>query len=135
MSKQALLKHVPLFSGLVGDELAALAGICYAAEAEPGTVLIEQNTTGSTMYIIASGSVEVFIEGLTDQRTLVVLGPGQVVGEMALLDYGYRSASARATTEGCQFYAIERDEFITRHGHTGQTQDLNRNGRPGRFNR
>jgi CRP-like cAMP-binding protein len=112
MSKQALLRHVPLFSGLVGDELAALANICQAAEAAPGALLIEQNTTGSTMYVIAEGSVEVFIDGLTDQRTLVVLGPGQVVGEMALLDYGYRSASARATGDGCRFYAIERNDFI-----------------------
>ncbi len=112
MSKKALLSQIALFNALDDDELGALAAICREKQAAPGDLVITQNTTGSDMYIIADGSVEVYIEGLTDHRTLVVLGAGQVVGEMALLDYGYRSASVRATGEGCRYYAIGRDAFI-----------------------
>jgi CRP-like cAMP-binding protein len=63
------------------------------------------------MYIVAKGSVEVFIQGLSDSRSLVVLGKGQVIGEMALIDQGYRSASVRATREGAELYLIESEAF------------------------
>ena len=112
MSKLALLKRVPLFAGLDGDELESLGAICSERSAEPDEMIVRQNTTGREMYIIGEGAVEVFIEGLSDERTLVVLGNGQVVGEMALIDYGYRSASARATKNGCTYYVIDRDSFI-----------------------
>ncbi len=56
-------------------------------------------------------AAEVFIQGLEDARSLVVLGKGQVIGEMALIDQGYRSASVRATKEGATLYLIESDDF------------------------
>jgi CRP-like cAMP-binding protein len=65
------------------------------------------------MYIVAAGSVEVFIQGLSDSRSLVVLGKGQVIGEMALIDQGYRSASVRSTKEGATLYLIESDSFYS----------------------
>jgi CRP-like cAMP-binding protein len=63
------------------------------------------------MYIIAQGSVEVFIKGLKEKSTLVFLGQGQVFGEMALLNQGYRSASVRGTAEGCKLYLLEYQKF------------------------
>lgn len=111
MTVRDLFKKVHLFSGLDDGELQQLAGIAVWGEAAPGTVIIQQNTTGTEMYVIASGSVQVFIEGFADERPLVVLGRGQVVGEMTLVDHGYRSASARVTEEGCTYYLIERDDM------------------------
>ncbi|MCA9875880.1 MAG: cyclic nucleotide-binding domain-containing protein [Anaerolineales bacterium] len=106
-----LLKRVQLFANLTPAELALLADICAPTEARPKELIIEQNTTGTGMYIVASGAVEVFISGLENARSLVVLGPGQVIGEMALIDQGYRSASVKATGEGATLYLIERDQF------------------------
>jgi CRP-like cAMP-binding protein len=63
------------------------------------------------MFIIAQGSVEVFIQGLGQENVLIFLGQGQVFGEMALLDQGYRSASVRATPEGCKLYLLEYQKF------------------------
>lgn len=63
------------------------------------------------MYIVAEGSGEVFIQGIENSRSLVILGKGQVIGEMALLDQGYRSASVRATSKGALLYVIESDDF------------------------
>jgi len=106
-----LLKGVQLFANLTDEELASLAEICTARQASPQELIIQQNTTGTSMFIVATGSVEVFIRGLENARSLVVLGRGQVIGEMALIDQGYRSASVKATAEGAMLYLIERDEF------------------------
>ena len=106
-----LLKRVQLFANLTSEELAAVADICTAVPIASQEVIIHQNTTGTEMYIIAAGSVEVFIQGVDNARSLVVLGRGQVIGEMALIDQGYRSASVKATREGATLYLIERSRF------------------------
>ena len=102
MSRLPLLKQVPLFAALTDSELALVEDLCTPKEAAPGEIIVRQNTTGSEMYVLASGAVEVYIEGLHDKikRPLIVLGKGQVVGEMALIDAGDRSASMRASQEG-----------------------------------
>jgi CRP-like cAMP-binding protein len=111
MSIPLLLKRVQLFANLNEAELAELSAICHEKPATANDVIIKQNTTGNEMYIVAAGSVEVFIEGLSNARSLVVLGKGQVIGEMALIDQGYRSASVRATKDGATLYLIESDAF------------------------
>ncbi len=111
MADWALMKVVHLFAGLERPELAQLAEICSEKEFSPGNLILEQNSTGSEMYIIAQGSVEVFIRGLDEENVLVLLGKGQVFGEMALLDQGYRSASVRATSDGCTLYLMAYQNF------------------------
>lgn len=111
MSISNLLKRVQLFANLEEGELNQLAAICQEKSVAAGETIISQNTTGNEMYIVAQGSVEVYIQGLSDARSLVVLGKGQVIGEMALIDQGYRSASVRATREGAALYLIESDAF------------------------
>lgn len=111
MSISNLLKRVQLFANLEPDELEQLAAICQEKTVGGGETIITQNTTGKEMYIVAQGSAEVFIQGLSDARSLVVLGKGQVIGEMALIDQGYRSASVRATREGASLYVIESEAF------------------------
>lgn len=105
------LKGVQLFANLTDEELSLLAEICTTKQVAPQELIIQQNTTGTGMYIVAAGSVEVFIHGLENARSLVVLGRGQVIGEMALIDQGYRSASVKATAEGATLYLMERDQF------------------------
>ncbi len=111
MSISSLLKRVQLFASLNANELEQLAAICTEKIIQPGELVIEQNTTGKEMYIVGSGAVEVYIQGLSDARSLVVLGKGQVIGEMALIDQGYRSASVRATKEGTVLYLVEGEKF------------------------
>ncbi|MCB9006767.1 MAG: cyclic nucleotide-binding domain-containing protein [Ardenticatenaceae bacterium] len=111
MSISNLLKRVQLFANLQADELEQLAAICQEKTVAGGEQIISQNTTGREMYIVAQGSAEVYVQGLSDARSLVVLGKGQVIGEMALIDQGYRSASVRATREGASLYLIESEAF------------------------
>ncbi|MCA9977340.1 MAG: cyclic nucleotide-binding domain-containing protein [Chloroflexota bacterium] len=106
-----LFKRVQLFNGLTPAEMDAVAAICTELKVTPGDQIIQQNTTGTQMYVVAEGAVEVYIQGLENARSLVVLGKGQVIGEMALIDQGYRSASVRATKEGATLYLIESGDF------------------------
>ena len=106
-----LLKRVPLFAKLGKEELTQIALICTEETVAPNELVIEQNTTGTEMYIIAEGSMDVFISGLNNSRSLVVLGKGQVIGEMALIDQGYRSASVRSTNGDVVLYRVESDDF------------------------
>ncbi len=111
MSVSKLLKRVQLFANLDDNELEQLAAISIEQKVEAGELIVEQNTTGNEMYIVSDGSAEVFVQGLKDARSLVVLGKGQVIGEMALIDQGYRSASVKATKNGATLYRIESDSF------------------------
>ena len=111
MSVSSLLKRVQLFANLNESELEKLANICQERPFASGDLIIEQNTTGKEMYIVAEGSGEVFIQGVDNARSLVVLGRGQVIGEMALIDQGYRSASVRATKQGALLYMITSEDF------------------------
>ena len=106
-----LLKRVPLFAKLGPKELAQIASICTEEKVAANELVIEQNTTGTEMYIIANGSMDVFISGLDNSRSLVLLGKGQVIGEMALIDQGYRSASVRATNGDVTLYRVESEDF------------------------
>ena len=108
-----LLTKVPLFAGLDAAELQQLVAILDERQIAPGELIIQQYTPGDEIYIIEQGTVEIFVEGLQEGKTLVLLGQGQVVGELALIDHGYRSASARATSrEGCKLLVLRGPEFM-----------------------
>lgn len=108
-----ILTNVPLFAGLDTAELQELVAILSERQVAPGELIIQQHTTGDEVYIIEKGTVEIFVEGMQEGRTLVLLGQGQVVGELALIDHGYRSASARATSrEACTLLVLRGPDFM-----------------------
>lgn len=60
---------------------------------DPGQVLFEKGDAGHEMYVVRSGEVQI-IDG---NRVFETVGPGGIVGEMALVDGGSRSATVRAS--------------------------------------
>jgi CRP-like cAMP-binding protein len=101
-----------MFSNLNEDELQQVANICVEKRAAEGELILQQDTTGTEMYIVAEGSMDVFVETGDEIHSLVVLGKGQVIGEMALIDQGHRSASVRAMKNGATLYLIESKQFF-----------------------
>jgi CRP/FNR family transcriptional regulator, cyclic AMP receptor protein len=67
----------------------------YGREYEPGDVLFREGESGDVMFVIQSGAVRITkgIEG--DERVLATLGPGEFVGEMAILNGKPRNATAK----------------------------------------
>lgn len=106
------LKGVELFDGLTADELQAVAALCQERRLKRGDVLIQQGQAGLELYIVTEGFVEVVRQSDgEDQRVVVQLGPGQIVGEMALVDQGPRSATVRALNTPTVVQVIPKQAF------------------------
>ena len=82
------LRGVEGLSTLSDAELSRLASIADIAEVPDGTVLTREGRRGREAFLIVSGEARVAREG----DEIATLGPGQFVGEMALLDHEPRSA-------------------------------------------
>ena len=93
-----ILARVDLFSDLTKEELGAIGNSCQQRTYPAGTVLIKQGDTGVGLYILTKGRVRVTQEQDPDraEKELGINGPGDVFGEMALLDDLPRSATVTA---------------------------------------
>lgn len=87
-----LLGRIPLFSGCSKRELRDIASLTTEVDFTKGTVLTRQGDPGDECFVIVQGTVDVAIDGMT----LAELEPGQIVGEMSLLDQGPRTATVTA---------------------------------------
>lgn len=98
MARQSHLDHlasVPLFSSCSKKELQAVAKASDEVSIAAGRHLCEQGEIGREAFIIVDGSAEVRRNG----RKVAELGPGDCVGELALLDHGPRTATVTAATD------------------------------------
>lgn len=76
-------------------------------------VIFEEGQSGSEMYLIHSGRVELsLVKGKTKPVRVNVLKPGDFFGEMAMLDDYVRSATAVALDENTQLIVIDRGHFL-----------------------
>ncbi len=66
----------------------------FGFKVEAGTKLFSAGDPGDDMYVVRSGSVRVFLEAGGTEKTLAILGVGEFVGEMSLLNGTCRSANA-----------------------------------------
>ncbi len=106
-----LLRRVPLFAGLDEQALAGLAAHLRRHTFRRGTMLFHKDQPGDALYVIESGGVRLFVptEG-GEELTVEIAGPGEVFGELALLDGQPRSASAEAIDETVA-YTMGREAF------------------------
>ncbi len=107
-----LLKAADLFTGLTDDQLQQLIDISQEVTYHANEVIFNQGDEGDRLYIIRQGQVEVNVESEPGRsRSQVYLGAGQVFGEMALIDYGARSATIRSIRDGTVVDGISREAF------------------------
>jgi CRP-like cAMP-binding protein len=90
-----LIRGVPLFAETDDAFLDRLAGEFNSRTYAPGELLAEEGEPGRTFFVIESGEAAVLVHGSEVRR----LGPGDSLGEMALIDKTARSATVRAETE------------------------------------
>jgi CRP/FNR family cyclic AMP-dependent transcriptional regulator len=105
------LAKVPFFDGLTREALSIIAQVTTDETHALGTRIFQYGDPGDKLFIILEGKVRISREvaGMGEEA-LAVLGPGQVFGEMALLDEAPRSADARAH-ERCRLLVITKDAF------------------------
>jgi CRP/FNR family transcriptional regulator len=96
-----LLKSVPLFADLEEEELERFSHVAVPRSFPAGTRVFHEGDDSDACYIVKEGSFRVTREH-SDGRaiTLATLGPGEIFGELAMLDGDQRSASAEALTDG-----------------------------------
>jgi hypothetical protein len=112
LERLLLLREVPLFCSLPPEDLKQIAEIAREQWYPQGENLCQEGEAGESMFIIVSGEVEV-IKGREDKRkSLAVRSPGEVIGEMALLDSQPRMATLRARGD-VRVLAIESEAFKT----------------------
>ena len=125
MTLSDMLSQVELFEGLEPAELEFIAAICDERTLSSGQIVAKQGEFGDELFVIWDGLVEVVHEEAPEDpapRTVVNLGQGQVFGEMALVDYGPRSATVRVASEVATVQAIPREAFLElceTHHHLG----------------
>ena len=88
----AQLADVAFFKGFEPDQLRRVAELAQQCEAEAGGELIGQGRPGQEAFVIVDGEAGVYIGG----RQVNTLGPGEIVGEMSLIDHNPRTADVRA---------------------------------------
>lgn len=107
-----LLSANPFFASLGEEAVAALASLCVTRSLDVGRTLFVQGDPGDALYAVRRGQVRIVAE-TPDGRstTLNLLGPGDVFGEVALLDGQPRTATAVAM-EPTELFAILRRDFL-----------------------
>ncbi len=89
------LKTLPLFQSLDDDSLNELAASLQRREFAAGVTLFHQDMPGMMLYLIDTGFVRIFSLGRTGQElTFEIFGPGDIFGELSILDNKHHSASA-----------------------------------------
>lgn len=78
-----------------------------------GSIIFNEGDNGNCAYLIESGRVEIFVNKNDQELPLGLLGPGEIFGEMAIIDNEPRSASARAT-ENVTLTVIAREQVYDR---------------------
>src|SRR5579872_61703 len=113
-----LLADCFLFQGLGSEERALLVARAHIRRFAAGDTIFLQGAPGSSMMAVLSGQVRISISSPEGKELLLaILRPGEVFGEIALLDGKERSADARAMT-ACSLAVLERREvlvFLERH--------------------
>lgn len=105
-SKNERLAAVPLFSHLGRRELDRVGEVVTEVRVKEGTVLGREGHHSSQAFVIVSGTASITIDG----RKVATVGPGELVGEMGLLDGGPRVATITADEE-MDVYVIEPGGF------------------------
>jgi CRP-like cAMP-binding protein len=107
-----LLRKTPLFSGLGPSELAAVAALAQRKRYAARQIVVQQTDPSDELFVIVEGRLKVVSAGADGRDTaLAIMGPGEVIGEVPLLDGSPRSATV-AALEPCELLVIRREPFL-----------------------
>ncbi len=93
----AELRGLALFGALSEEAVAFMASRLSIEEAEAGTWVFHEGDKGSALFVLLDGEMEVLKEGSAGRTLIAMLGPGDWIGEMSIVDIQPRSASVRTT--------------------------------------
>jgi CRP/FNR family cyclic AMP-dependent transcriptional regulator len=111
LSNLDLIRRVPLFSLLTGEQAQAIAEGVVKRRYRRGEVIVEQGTKSNSLFILLTGRARVVTADARGREViLAVLQPGDYLGEMSLIDNEPHSATVRAEVQ-CDALVLGRSEF------------------------
>ena len=106
------LNNIPIFIDLDEDETKDVSESCTPRNYPKNSMIILEEEFGDIVFIIIKGTVKITrVNDEGKEVILSLLGPGEIFGEMAIIDGEARSANALAQ-ENCELIAIQRSEFL-----------------------
>jgi uncharacterized membrane protein len=121
----ALLSCVPLFERLDADEKSLLAAQLEEETFSAGATIFRKGEPGNSIYIVAAGEVEIYVEDTTGGRIIFETAKtGDFFGELSLLDGDPRSASARAVADTKMLKVDRQDLELLFSRHPAAAMDI-----------
>ncbi len=106
------IKDVSIFAELKDDEIKSIADFCMPRTYPKNSMIILEEEFGDTVFAICEGTVKITrVNDEGKEVILALLGPGEIFGEMAIIDGESRSANALAQ-ENCTLLAFPQNEFL-----------------------
>lgn len=110
-NKISILKEIPLFAGLGEDLLLKIEAISIEKSYKKGEIIILQDTSVEGLYILVSGRLRISRSSEDGRvKVLAILSPGDIIGEMSLLDDESASATVE-TMEDSRLMLIRKEDF------------------------
>jgi CRP/FNR family transcriptional regulator, cyclic AMP receptor protein len=111
-NKLAVLRQHPYFSDLEPEAFDQLCRYAKHTTLKRGATICSKGDPGNSLFAVISGTVKISTSS-ADGRSAIfnLIGPGEIFGEVALLDGLARTADATANTN-CEVFVIDRREFI-----------------------
>jgi len=121
MAHNYVLEQVDIFEDLSTAQLDRIEENCQEKDFNKGEVIFEENSPSREFFIILDGQIDIQIDPDTigdgtdsyQPTTIATLRRGQSFGEVAIVDPGVRSASAKCASETCRLLALDRDQFLS----------------------
>ena len=110
--KLSVLRQHPIFRELEPDALDQLCRYAKPTSLKRGATIFSKGDPGSSLYAVISGTVKISVSSPDGRNAILnLIGPGEIFGEVAVLDGGERTADATASTN-CEILVIDRREFL-----------------------
>lgn len=108
----ALLRGHPVFGALEPGQLEQLVSYARTRRVPAGTTLFSKGDPGTELFAVSAGTVKISVPAPDGREAMFnLLHPGEIFGEIALLDGRPRTADAMAMTD-CELTVIERRDFL-----------------------
>ncbi len=121
-SVRTILSTTEIFDNFTDAQLTLVAALCTPVTYNQGHVLLSEYDQSDEMYVIGRGGVEVLVNptavgsaapsASAEPVVLTELRQGQVVGEVALVDQGVRSATIRVSRDDTLLLRLRRDQLM-----------------------
>ena len=108
-----ILKMNPMFADLGADELARISSLCHTQHLKTGETLFQKGDRGDALFGVRRGQIRIETGASDGSRlTLNFMGPGELFGEVAVLDGFSRTADATAG-EPTELFVLRREDFLS----------------------